>query len=102
MSSLVGHAEVVPALKATLASELAKVRPAAGHSWIVNASLVKLEARKGTSRKEAAISFALRDAEGNLRAVVQGAASGERVSDADLVEAATRGGTKAVADVVAR
>lgn len=102
VSTLVGHTEVVPALKATLARELSKMKPPAGHSYVVNASLVKLETAKGTTKKQAVISLALRDAQGNLRGTVQGTAAGDRASDAEVVEAATRGGSKAVAEFVAK
>lgn len=102
VSTLVGHTEVVPALKATLARELSKMKPPAGHSYVVNASLVKLETVKGTTKKQAVISLALRDAQGNLRGTVQGVAAGDRASDAEVVEAATRGGSKAVAEFVAK
>ncbi len=102
VSTLVGHTEVVPALKATLARELSKMKPSAGHSYVVNASLVKLETAKGTTKKQAVISLALRDAQGNLRGTVQGVAAGDRASDAEVVEAATKGGSKAVAEFVAK
>jgi hypothetical protein len=102
VSTVVGHAEVVPTIKATLVTELAKVKPPPGRSYVVNASLVKLETTSGSAKKQAAISFALRDSQGTLKGVVQGTASGERVSDRDLVEAAVKGGTKAVAEYVTK
>jgi hypothetical protein len=102
VSTIVGHTEVVPAMKATLSSELSKVKPPAGHSYVVSANLVKLELVKGTSRKQAVISLALRDAQGNLKGVIQGTASGERASDREIVEAAAKGGTKAVAEFVTK
>lgn len=102
VSTVVGHADVVPAMKATLSSELSKVKPPAGRSYVVSANLVKLEQVKGTSRKQAVISLALRDGQGNLKGVIQGTASGERASDREIVEAAAKGGTKAVADFVTK
>lgn len=102
VSTNVGHEEVVPVMRSSLATELSTVKIPPGKKIIVSAALTKFET-KGTTTS-CVISLALRDADGTLKGVVSGtgAVVGKRDANAtkEAVDAAVRGATKGVPAVV--
>ena len=108
VSTSVGHEEVVPVMRAALATHLANVKIPAGKKLVVSASLTKLESKTegSATTTTCVVSLALRDAKsGALQGVVQGNASIAGVAttkeNESLVSAAIHGAAKGVPDVIA-
>ena len=109
VSTSVGHEEVVPVMKSALKAEVAKVQPTSGKSFVVSASLTKLETKpSGTSETTSCvISLALRDSAGNLKGMLQGTSSvsgkhGDATAQKESVEAAIRGAAKGLPTAIAQ
>ena len=109
VSSTVGHEEVVPVMKSALSAEVAKVTPPSGKSFIVSASLTKLETKTSNSgaTTSCVISLALRDSAGNLKGMLQGTSTvsgkhGDATSQKESVEAAVRGAAKGLPTAIAQ
>lgn len=113
VSTSVGHEEVVPVMKTALSAEVAKVQPPSGKSFVVSASLTKLETKTSGSNATTScvISLALRDSAGNLKGMLQGTstvsgkhgdATAQKASLKESVEAAVRGAAKGLPTAVAQ
>jgi hypothetical protein len=109
VSTSVGHEEVVPVMKSALSAEVAKVQPPSGKSFVVSASLTKLETKTSGSSATTScvISLALRDSAGNLKGMLQGTStvSGKHADAAaqkEVVEAAVRGAAKGLPTAIAQ
>ena len=109
VSTSVGHEEVVPVMRSTLATDLANVKAPSGKKFIVSASLTKLETTTNGSQTttNCVVSLALIDAkDGTLRGVVQGTSASSGTSDgalnAGLVAAAIHGAARGVSAAVAQ
>ena len=110
VSTSIGHEEVVPVMKSALSAEVAKVQPPpAGKSFVVSASLTKLDSKtSGNSvTTSCVISLALRDASGNLKGMLQGTSTvsgkhGDAAAQKESVEAAIRGAAKGLPIAIAQ
>jgi len=109
VSTSVGHEEVVPLMKSALSVEVAKVQPASGKSYVVSASLTKLETKTsgGGATTSCVISLALRDSAGNLKGMLQGTSTvsgkhGDATARRESVEAAVRGAAKGLPTALAQ
>ncbi|MEO7092469.1 MAG: hypothetical protein ABI175_04405 [Polyangiales bacterium] len=109
VSSSVGHEEVVPVMKTALSAEVAKVQPPSGKSFVVSASLTKLDTKTSGSSATTScvISLALRDSAGNLKGMLQGTSTvsgkhGDVTAQKESVEAAIRGAAKGLPTAIAQ
>jgi hypothetical protein len=109
VSTSVGHEEVMPVMKSALSAEVAKVQPTSGKSFVVSASLTKLETKTSGNgaTTSCVISLALRDSAGNLKGMLQGTSTisgkhGDATAQKESVEAAVRGAAKGLPTAIAQ
>jgi len=109
VSTTVGRDEIVPALKKTLLAEVAKVQVPVGKRFVVSASLTKLETKTNgnDATTSCVISIAVRDSTGALRGMTNGRGTivtkrGDLTAEKSVLEAAVRGATRGLPDVMGK